>query len=509
MTVTKYTETLFSTSTSHHQIVHTMYKKSFSPKAPRLDPQDRREKRFYEPLVLLHVLDRYGKGRVSRSVAEVSTPSTEAQDLRRDFLDSLAYTCDYEKGGDTVTAIALESRPAGLTYWIASNKTCTDKTLQFLGGIISTLRELSVLQSKDSIPSIEADLIASCIIFSSSRLRDYKRLLYLAIERCSSRLRESEDPAGNRMQYATLLLATKTLTDQILGRWLDEFDRFENNLQRLCNYAYNERKSDSMKQLDKVIGEQPAELTDEKSKRQDLIQTRHYIGRLGSHPRAVKILINAGRLLPRLFENVSIQRRPSIKPSLIPPPTDHHTTLEGIINRMLSKTSPDKARYTEALNQIDSIVHLQDRIDAQFKAESFRPRVHAELILLEYFYKQKLPFLDNDRYVGCSKPACYCCYQYIVCHPGRFVHPASHSITYLAWKRPDLLDPSSLEEQRHQIKLMNDITQRIRDDVLIKIDSYIEATTRRPDSLTGITPWTLREDSVEDENSIRKTASFL
>ena len=299
---------------------------------------------------------------------------------------------------------------------------------------------------------------------------------------------------------------TEVLTDQMLARWLEEFERLKNSLQTLCNYAYGERKSDSMKQLDRIIGEKRAELNDEKSKRQDLIQTRHYIGRLGSHLRAVKVLIIAGCLLPELFDNFSIQRRPSIKPSLIPPPTDHQTTLDGIINRMLPRTSPDKARYKHALHQIDSIVHLQDRIDAQFEAENFRPRVHAELILLEYFYQQKLPFLDNDRYVGSSKPACYCCYQYIVCHPGRFVHPASHSITYLSWKRPDLLDPSSLEEQRHQIKLMNDVTQRIRDDILMRIDSYIEAATRRPDSSTGITPWTRREDSVEVENSLCKIA---
>ena len=174
-----------------------MYKKVFSPKAPRLNPQDRREKRFYEPLVLLHVLDRYGKGRISRSVSEDSIPTTEGQDLRRDFLDSLAYTCDYEKGGDTVTAIALESRPAGLIYWIASNKTCTDRTLHFLREIISALGGLSVLQSRESIPSIEADLVANCISFSSSRIREYQRLLYLSIKRCSPRLRNSEDPAGN------------------------------------------------------------------------------------------------------------------------------------------------------------------------------------------------------------------------------------------------------------------------------------------------------------------------
>ena len=57
--------------------------------------------------------------------------------------------------------------------------------------------------------------------------------------------------------------------------------------------------------------------------------------------------------------------------------------------------------------------------------------------------------------------------------------------------------------------LINNVTQRIRDDVLIRINSYIEATTRRPDSSTGITPYTDKEDSVEVKNNVYKTASCL
>ena len=57
--------------------------------------------------------------------------------------------------------------------------------------------------------------------------------------------------------------------------------------------------------------------------------------------------------------------------------------------------------------------------------------------------------------------------------------------------------------------LINNIMQRIRDDILIRINSYIEATTCRPDSSIGITPYTDKKDSVEVKNNVYKTASCL
>jgi hypothetical protein len=33
-------------------------------------------------------------------------------------------------------------------------------------------------------------------------------------------------------------------------------------------------------------------------------------------------------------------------------------------------------------------------------------RVHAELLIVDFFSRKKLEFVDGDKYVGCSKPAC-------------------------------------------------------------------------------------------------------
>jgi hypothetical protein len=71
-------------------------------KMPRLDPKDRLLKRFYDPLVLLHVLDRNGKQSTPRSLDIRDSSDMQLRELRWILLDQLAYVCDNIKGGDTV-----------------------------------------------------------------------------------------------------------------------------------------------------------------------------------------------------------------------------------------------------------------------------------------------------------------------------------------------------------------------------------------------------------------------
>ncbi|CAG8973160.1 hypothetical protein HYALB_00008752 [Hymenoscyphus albidus] len=65
-------------------------------------PHDKLLHRLYEPLILLEVLDKYGGLPVSEFPSEVD--ATSNLELRRPFLNQLAYVCDFKKGGDTVTA---------------------------------------------------------------------------------------------------------------------------------------------------------------------------------------------------------------------------------------------------------------------------------------------------------------------------------------------------------------------------------------------------------------------
>lgn len=172
-------------------------KKAQASKAPRLFPGDRLKNRFYEPLVLLHVLDRNGQQRISRCPSEeLVTTQLQLRELRRAFLDQLAYVCDYIKGGDTVTAMALEARPSGITFWVASNIAPSARTISFLQGILNTLRSLAFSRSEHSRTIVEDEIAQRCIDFNLKRVEAYQTLMQKPLQQCLATLRCSEESEG-------------------------------------------------------------------------------------------------------------------------------------------------------------------------------------------------------------------------------------------------------------------------------------------------------------------------
>ena len=296
--------------------------------------------------------------------------------------------------------------------------------------------------------------------------------------------------------------------------WLKLFQGFNDDISSLCNFSYQQRKCQCMRELQRHIGEEHATSDHPESRRENFRLARHFIGRLGSHLRAARILVTAARRLPSLFDNFTIKTLPSPKPPKLPPPVDHLTTLSGIIKRMLPAGSDDTPRVQEALTIMDSKFGIQDRVQAQYEDKDFRPRVHAELHVLEYFYKEGLSFVDDDRFIGCSKPACYCCYLYITYHPGRFVRPACHGIRYLSWRPPDPFNEEIQRGNHHRRDILNKVIEHIRRDTLDHIEKCRGPTPWLPDSTTGITVSQNHDEyhtleRVEDSCTLHSISSIL
>lgn len=183
-----------------------MAKRGKSPKdtlkGPRLRREDRLVRRFYEPLVLLNILDRNSEQRIYRCPSQDNFTQLQPQELRRTFLGQLAYVCDYAKGGDTVTAIALQGQPSGVTFWVASNKNMSDSTIFFLRGILNTLHNIASSHSQSS--ELENELAKRCIKFNLCRLKTYQDFMRKNITRCLELLSKSK--ASNGMCCGLLLL---------------------------------------------------------------------------------------------------------------------------------------------------------------------------------------------------------------------------------------------------------------------------------------------------------------
>ena len=170
--------------------------KSSKVDRPRYDKLEKLLHRFYEPLVLLYVLDPTRGAHLTRPTSEWSG-STElgARELRRTFLDKLSYVCDYETGGLTVTAIALQKRPDKIIFTVAANKNIRPRALEFLRSTLSLLKACSALTVHEC-SRLQEELVLKCIELSESRLRTYWRFLRKPLQGCIRALKQSRNSHG-------------------------------------------------------------------------------------------------------------------------------------------------------------------------------------------------------------------------------------------------------------------------------------------------------------------------
>ena len=274
--------------------------------------------------------------------------------------------------------------------------------------------------------------------------------------------------------------------------WLANFDNPKPDPIALCQFAYKERKSSFMQQL-AALGVQPSYKTSEDAIQRKFALLRHYIGRLGHHFRAARTLVSSVARLAHLLDDFEVRSIPTPSRSTLTPLLDDKTRLDSIIVRMLPVDSPDLEFYQKALAKMDTTAQLSARMLENYDNPKFQPRVHAEIQVLEHFYNHKLMFADSDKYIACSKSACYCCSLYIGHHPGNFVQPATHRNIHLNWRPPDLKPKCGIDNRNIQRDILNLMTRDIRRDALHQISQRQAPHVWHPDSVTGITQSTYNE----------------
>ena len=137
---------------------------------PRLDATQRLLHRFYEPLILLRILDPTRGEQSTRPTSEPKEQSLEEKWHK--FLDQLSWVCDSETGGDTVSAIAAQKTPGGPVFWLAANSNPASKALPHLRWVLKQLESIHD-PSPPEIEKLEDDITTRCIEFSKNKVRNY------------------------------------------------------------------------------------------------------------------------------------------------------------------------------------------------------------------------------------------------------------------------------------------------------------------------------------------------
>jgi hypothetical protein len=213
---------------------------------------------------------------------------------------------------------------------------------------------------------------------------------------------------------------------------------------------------------------------------------RHYIGRLGYHFRAADTLVSCAPRLMDLLQDFEVRGVPALAKSVMPPP-DQLTRIDKVLVRMLPANSPDLEHYQQALTEMNSRYQVFHRFLDNYARSDRTPCIHAEIQVLEHFYAHRMQFSNDDPYIACSKPACFCCFLYFRNHPRHVVEPVSHNKIYLNWQPPDFTIQVGIIGQNHQRDILNAMNVDIRKEALRQLHERTAPNAWHPDSVTGIT----------------------
>ncbi|AEO64113.1 a27281ea-71a0-4409-812d-ab6f02bf35bb [Thermothielavioides terrestris] len=541
------------------------------------------ETEFYSNLVFLSILrPKVGPHkRRSRDLEFVDmagpTPSPPpAQiELQRDFLDRLCYLADFRKGGDTVTAAAIEfyrlprrpgvgggsaqeqqrlqSQPQQLqqtqVIWFAANAGVSKEAWE-------ALLEVQRLINENRTEGWAEEWLAREICDKFASLAACRE------QGCCSRKNKQRTSRGtHRINYYAKfikkhgnrvceLLDRRKIADQSdlapIKNWIKDLQgiRTPVGLVMACyNCWFEEPYRSFLKQATDASSSEP-EFTAE------LKDFAHFVARLGAHQYAALRVAAAIKRLPYFGSN----RNCWVKFDSLPKP--YHISLEPVPVSLASafvSPAPDGAETDPPCSTPWNIIHRLGqyfpgdgpKLAAGYYLEECRrgqpgsatvfsfhnevqrwlsnkkgvllTRQHAELQVANFFNAGRVPFQDHDRYIGCSKGACWFCFQYLAnlrpttTRPGAaaddgFVEPSCHNEVLPGVRFPQSKTDKSRSMMDDMRALLNDIVLRtIRDALLGNVqefekryqstDTWMDRTVYEPSS------WMQEED-------IRSVAPF-
>ncbi|KAK2807859.1 hypothetical protein FQN50_005248 [Emmonsiellopsis sp. PD_5] len=433
--------------------------------------------RFYGLILLLKTL---GPVRGARQKAEIISDELQHTKLRRHFCNALAYVCAFDTGSDSVTAIALDAQPHETTVLVAANRGVSPEVVKFLKEVLKFLQCVATDPKLVDQAEMRRQLVYKVVNKSQPRIRHYhQQAVDMYKNFCAQVITSERKKYNDRDPRAAKL-------DQ-----LDTFLRAQFHHSRTPNSApacltlvqncHGARYSGILSQLDPFVAQgQPCQLKFQRLK--------ELVDKLGKHITCCRRLLDAATLLPREFVfGFDVKTIAPSKEAPIPLP-ESKSSVDRIVGRMYSKPEQESvktqlARHDPDLKRISSEIKEHRRAKTQ---------THAELLIINYIEEHGCHFPDSDdRYIGCSKPACYLCHLYIRHHPGGYSLPDTSKKLYTKWRVPDIY--ASDMEGRGKEKLKG--TEKILDKMIQEIKTDFRNDINRPG------PRAMHADSSADKTS--------
>jgi hypothetical protein len=141
--------------------------------------------RFYEPIILLKVLNATCDKKLSNAPDPSSDTTQSPKHIFQWFVNALAQLCDSEKGGNSVTAFVVLQNPDHIEYRFTSNQRDTQDFIRAQNFISSILHILGSMRTNEKQSAI-SDILRRSLSFSRSKVMVEAKTLKNRAEKCLS-----------------------------------------------------------------------------------------------------------------------------------------------------------------------------------------------------------------------------------------------------------------------------------------------------------------------------------
>ncbi|KIW82282.1 hypothetical protein Z517_05309 [Fonsecaea pedrosoi CBS 271.37] len=430
---------------------------------------------FYEATLLLRML-----GSKAPHHSANHTAGKRSSSPWHKFLDEFSWLGDSELGGSSVIAIAVEEKVTGLHFWVASNGHVKTKTFDHLTWLLEQLQKVEQTPHWNQQYLVQ-QIFACSIDQSRKKVCNYARRLLKLVTRVQAAGTDDLSNSGefNYIVCYKVVHALTSCRDRELFSTLEQLVAVHADPLRLCANAYQLRRTQSMVQLsDKCLRDGDFS---------DWSLIRHYVGRLGSWMKAARTVVSFARQAPDVFRELQIEAVPNPLPSVIRW-TRQLSTVEGVLQYLFPafKSSPPGQSFKPLAESYQEFVTRTLR----YKGDQveFRPKVHAEALIADHFYRHDLRFVNQDRYIGCRQ----------------FVERPCHGNTWIKWQPPYFGDIGARNSSLISAQTLTHMMSDIGDDIRKRIMAGGETGRRLPDSVTGLSTSITHSNEPDGGNALSR-----
>ncbi|TPX11507.1 uncharacterized protein E0L32_007718 [Thyridium curvatum] len=421
------------------------------------------EKLLYQPIALECAIKEAfpdSRSRPDESAPVGHDPLVAGPQAFKCFVYKLAQVCDSERGGNTITAIAVLEGCGQPEYVIASNQRRQyqlDDVSSFLRGLLESVAQKA--EEKLKRQTLQKQVLWDILRFNMSRVKPYLSNLSKYLQECIAHCSRQQDTDKIlQKELEALLSRASFVTDTATSPSTQP--KFLSDCETLIKAIVALRGG----KVEEAIVSKARE--GEFSSSEPWCELRHYLGRLHSYRQAAEVIILSLERWPLLFSNFKITTVPSVKQRGRPlKPSDKHTACE-IIQGMTAGRF-DAEQYLSQAAELEQVAGLDSLVQEQVQ-KMCRPMVHAEVLLHDYLLNRGVQhqrdYYNGWKYIGTSKPPCRLCSYYFQYHTDEVEVRNSHRNLYPRWRLPDVYEDQGQEAVDGRLELLEEITASAQED---------------------------------------------